>query len=117
MLVDQEDRIVAVLVGRPTDAPGRDAWAQTTQEVYELLPQLEEQLKWGGKQTLPSPPGSSGENRRGNYRTVSIGPSYGGGQTASTPILPFLFLPHVRCTSGAAKLFPLQAQRGGFEEL
>ena len=83
LLVDREDRIVAVLVGRPADVPSREPWIDTMQQARQVLRDLEDELKWGSSQTLPRPPGSNGVNCRGDYRTSSVGPSYGGGQTVS----------------------------------
>lgn len=86
MLTDSADRIVAVLVGRPADVAGRPTWDETTTEVLRQMESLEEELNWNGDETLPRPPSSDGKNRRGNYRTCSLGPSYGGGQKIrSTP--------------------------------
>ena len=84
LLVDQEERILAVLVARPADVPGRPPWQDTHNEVHEELQTLEENIRWGSSQVLPRLPGSNGDNRRGDGKSVNVGPGYGGGQTVST---------------------------------
>ena len=83
LLVDEEGRILAVLVGRPGDVPGREPWQDLHDEVLGAMRQLEQDLHWGSDQVLPRLPGSKGKNRRGKYRSANDGPSYGGGQKVS----------------------------------
>ena len=83
LLVDQEDRILAVLVGRPADVPGRPRWEDTHDEALVAMHTLEDDIRWGRNEALPTLPGSKGKNRRGKYRAVNVGPSYGGGQNVS----------------------------------
>ena len=78
-----------MLVGRPADVPGRATWEDTVKEVLAALEKMDGDLEWDGSETLPNPPGSCGINLRGKYRTCSLGPSFGGGQTVSI----FLLLP------------------------
>ena len=80
VLTDVADRIIATLVGRPADSPGRPSWDETTGEALHQMETLNNDLSWNGDQTLPRPPSSDGKNTRGDYNTCSLGPGFGGGQ-------------------------------------
>lgn len=68
LIVDREDRIIAILAGRPS---GKD-WEETVQKYLQALARAKESLQFGKKC-----------DRRGPFRTIAVGVSYGGGQTVS----------------------------------
>lgn len=49
--------------------------------VQAALDTVERRLRFGANHVVPVPPGGSKENRRGEFRSASIGVSLGGGQT------------------------------------
>ncbi|GJE88513.1 hypothetical protein PsYK624_045960 [Phanerochaete sordida] len=84
VLVDRQHVILGVLYGRPSDSSQREPWTDTLAGVERAIKQLNSELHWGKNEVLPRFPkrkGGKGKNRRGKYKAVSHGPSYGGGQT------------------------------------
>ncbi|TDL13644.1 hypothetical protein BD410DRAFT_846742 [Rickenella mellea] len=76
-IVDGKDRVVAVLVGRPRD-PG---WAALSNDVFTTISKARDRCTFSQDQA---------DHRRGQFPTLSIGTSFGGGQCragnlASTP--------------------------------
>ncbi|KAI0359456.1 hypothetical protein OH77DRAFT_1493690 [Trametes cingulata] len=68
-LVDEQDRVFAVLAGRPRDS---QEWSDINEKAMEAFEEARATLKLTEKQTA---------NRRGDYAAVSVGVSFGGGQT------------------------------------
>ena len=67
-LLDQENRIIAMLAGRPVDK----SWDGVHQEISHVL-------MVGGEQAK----GPNKRERRGSFISLSFGASYGGGQQVS----------------------------------
>ncbi|KAJ7314861.1 hypothetical protein DFH08DRAFT_716294 [Mycena albidolilacea] len=66
-LVDKEDRVVAVLGGRPND----DKYLRLTQDAAAEIERARVQLRFRPEQQV---------GRRGDFYSASVGPSFGGGQ-------------------------------------
>lgn len=66
--IDVNDNIVVVLAGRPS-GPASD-WDDVHKKVVEAMSEVRQVIR-------------SSSNRRGNYKSVSVGLSHGGGQTVS----------------------------------
>lgn len=67
LLVDDDDRIIAVLAGRPI---GDGTWEGVVREFDATMKVAHNELRFGKRC-----------DRRGNFRTIATGVSYGGGQT------------------------------------
>ncbi len=78
LITDKAGRTVVILAGRPVD---NDTWDQTMAGVQAALDEVERRLRFGSNHVVPVPPGGSKENRRGEFKSVSVGVSLGGGQT------------------------------------
>ena len=77
---DKQGRLVAVFAGAPTDA----SWQQDSlPAIHAALDTAAQDLRFGGCECLPDPPGGSKVNRRGEFKTAAIGVSFGGGQQVS----------------------------------
>lgn len=76
LIIDCEGRIVVILAGRPND----DDWDESMERLQGVLANASESLDFGGYNSLPAPSRGPAENRRGGYKTVAVGVSYGGGQ-------------------------------------
>ncbi|KAF7791817.1 hypothetical protein EIP86_002841 [Pleurotus ostreatoroseus] len=77
VVADRKDRIIVVLAGQPVDD---GTWASSMKETDTAVEKLDRDLLFGDSPSLPKPGGCATENRRGGFRTVSFGTSYGGGQ-------------------------------------
>ncbi len=66
-LVDAEGRLFGVFVGPPTGDP---TWAQVSTGVRVAMQRAKQRLRF--KKKL---------DRRGTFKTIAVGLSYGGGQT------------------------------------
>lgn len=64
VILDQEDRIIAALAGRPH----ANHWDQLTHEFSQLLQEVTTKIR------------PTHCERRGNFTALSVGVSYGGGQ-------------------------------------
>lgn len=71
-ILDDDGRVVAVLVGRPLKKSGEfDDWPQVVIGLEAAINQLERDSTFSEKQS---------DHRRGRFRTKSLGVSHGGGQ-------------------------------------
>ncbi|KAI0038963.1 hypothetical protein FA95DRAFT_1612970 [Auriscalpium vulgare] len=78
VILDLEERVIAVLLGRPEDGEDRplnECWKATAGRVATLF---ETSRKYGEKHDAF--PDKLVHHRRGNFTAVSFGMSYGGGQ-------------------------------------
>jgi hypothetical protein len=66
-LVDKEDRVIAVLGGRPND----EKYLQLTRDAAAEIEKARAQLNFRPEQQ---------SGRRGDFFSASVGPSFGGGQ-------------------------------------
>ncbi|TFK67072.1 hypothetical protein BDN72DRAFT_879900 [Pluteus cervinus] len=71
-ILDDEERIVAVLVGQPKHASWREAILDAAKTCAEVREAGERDLLFNDDHTF---------HRRGNFTAISIGVSHGGGQT------------------------------------
>ncbi|KAA1474035.1 hypothetical protein DENSPDRAFT_780795, partial [Dentipellis sp. KUC8613] len=74
-ILDNQDRVIAVLVGCPVEddkRPPQQRWHATTQRVAELLESVRKRPAFA----------RDAPHRRGSYVAVNAGISYGGGQKA-----------------------------------
>ena len=77
MITDAERRMVCMLVGMPRE---ETRWFAVLQEVMDALDAAEGKFHWTDANTLPDYSRGEGTNRRGDYRTVAGGISFGTGQ-------------------------------------
>ncbi|GJE85266.1 hypothetical protein PsYK624_013450 [Phanerochaete sordida] len=80
ILVDKARRILGVLLSKPADGAGRVPLEETLAAAERAMDRLNDELEWGSNEVLPKFPKSEGLNRRGSYKAMSDGPSFGGGQ-------------------------------------
>jgi hypothetical protein len=74
LILDKEERIIAVLVGQPDDPKWGDVAASAT-EVMQEVEQLGKSSDLFTEKAL--------SHRRGEYLAISTGVSFGGGQKVS----------------------------------
>ena len=74
-LTDEDDRVIAVFVGPPS---GDDTWPNVVEGARAAMADAKRNIRFSGKQ-----------DRRGEFKTVATGLSYGGGQMVSISF--FLF--------------------------
>ena len=72
VLTSKDNEIFAALPGRPVDDP---TWEATTQGVIAALQRAERKLRFSSKR-----------DRRGRFKTIASGVSYGGGQKVSNTV-------------------------------
>jgi hypothetical protein len=70
-IVDQLDRIIAILAGQPRDSEG---WSKTHEAAAEDIRMAGDSCSFTEDQT---------DHRRGKFRALTRGVSLGGGQTVS----------------------------------
>ncbi|THG93679.1 hypothetical protein EW026_g7625 [Hermanssonia centrifuga] len=84
-LTDKQGMVFGVLCGRPADSPGK-TWAESCEGVTTALRQAEADLDFDGSPIIPEisseKKGKNAKNRRGKFKTASMGVSYGGGQSS-----------------------------------
>ena len=85
MGTDAQQRMLIMLVGMPRN---EDAWFDVLDDIIKNMNELEEQFKWTDANTLPDYSRGEGTNRRGDYRTLAGGISFGSGQKASSRARP-----------------------------
>lgn len=73
MILDDEDQIVAVLVGRPLARPGKpDDWPEVVKGLEKAIARLERSCRLRKAEK---------DHRRGPHPAKAFGVSHGGGQT------------------------------------
>ncbi|KAI0043064.1 hypothetical protein FA95DRAFT_1499162, partial [Auriscalpium vulgare] len=109
VILDDEGRIIVVLVGRPVESPERkpeDRWEASGERVAELFEKVR------AKHPELFPPGV--EHRRGVYTALNVGISHGGGpkvrrlqqHEARSHLLPsFPFAETLKRTAGACAAY------------
>ena len=73
VITDDEDRIVGFGVPPPADEDSQVPWRQTVQDFVQASIEARDHLARARKR----------RDRRGPFRTIAVGISYGGGQTVS----------------------------------
>ena len=77
MVTDAQRRMLCMLVGMPRDEVGR---FKVLEEITRKLDEIENEFHWTPANTLPDYSRGEGTNRRGDYRTLAGGVSFGSGQ-------------------------------------
>ncbi|KAJ3527181.1 hypothetical protein NM688_g8163 [Phlebia brevispora] len=77
LIADKNGRIIVMLLGRPM---GDETWVPSMEELQAAIRKTGDSLRFGLSHLLPAPSAGPKENRRGDYKTVAVGLSYGGGQ-------------------------------------
>lgn len=80
LLTDRNQQVVAIFAGFPVEDK---TWGECVDGVQAAINTLGKELRFGANRCLPKPSNGSGENRRGGFKTVAVGISFGGGQTVS----------------------------------
>lgn len=80
-IVDKQGRIIAVLAGRPRG----DDWTELTEELAGLLSKAGSKMTFSRKQR-------SGGHKRGDFPSVSVGTSFGGGSKVEQCISHDIYL-------------------------
>jgi hypothetical protein len=78
-IVDENDQIVAILAGRPTP----DSWDDLSANIARTLDEAGEQTKVNNSTCRD-------DHRRGKFKALASGISFGNGQTVR-PLFPFYF--------------------------
>lgn len=76
MITDAEKRMVCMLVGMPQD----EGWFGVLKDIMDAMDAAEREFRWTAAETLPDYSRGEGTNRRGEYKTVAGGVSFGTGQ-------------------------------------
>lgn len=82
IITDKRDRAMATLAGRPDDL----TWLPSMSRLQNKVAEAAKKLRFDKGQTLPAPSRAKGKkrrqgkNRRGDFKTASVGISFGGGQ-------------------------------------
>ena len=71
VITDKEDRIIAVLLGRPQDVDCQPSWQSVADDLYTTVQETGERLDFGQYHSLPKPQRGATHNRRGDYDTVT----------------------------------------------